>query len=108
MRAAALLLVALLALPASAQDELRDERVVLEVESATVRTLEGHTYAVKGGGYLSQASWLASARELAALRAENQALRNAPSVTPMAIVVASSIAVVVGFGLGFVATRHIQ
>ncbi len=73
-------------------------RVVLEVERGTLTTVEGREATVRGGAYLDNDTLLATSKELAALRAENRALREAPVFGPAAVIVAVVVAAAVGFG----------
>lgn len=97
MRAVALLL--LLSLPARGQDA---PRLVLQVQDGYVRTLTGDTVQVKGGAYLDGPSLIASGREMAELRAQNAALKEAPVAPPSSLVVALFAGLAIGLAGGFV------
>ncbi len=93
MRAA--LLVLLLALPVGAQ-----EKTVLEVREGTITTMGGETVPVTGGAYLDGPALLSTAKELAALKAENVALREAPGSPPAVLLVTAVVCLLAGAALG--------
>lgn len=73
-------------------------RVVLEVERGTIVTTEGREAMVRGGAYLDNDTLLSTSKELAALRAENKSLREAPVFGPAAVITAVVLAAALGFG----------
>ncbi len=89
------LLALLLALPA-----LAEPRTVLEVRKGSLELVGGEMVTVVGGAYLPPESLLANGKELAALRAENAALKEDPVSTPPAILGVGVICLVLGFVAG--------
>ena len=75
MRALCLALL-LLASSARASD-------LVDVQSARVLTAAGETLTLEGGVWLSDAQLERTSRELVRLRAENEALREAPPLPPL-------------------------
>lgn len=92
------LLALMLALPARADDA---PRVVLEVRDGVFYDREGQAHAVAGGAWLDGSTLLASGKELASLRAENVALREAPATAPSSVLVAVAVVFVAGLAGGF-------
>lgn len=90
MTRAALLLAVLLCLPARAEE-------VVDVRSATLLTAAGLTMEVRGGTWLSDAQTLRTGRELVHLRAERDALREAPPLPPLWTL---GLALALGLGAG--------
>lgn len=92
MRPVALLLIPALVVgaPARAED-------VLDVQRAQVLTAAGLTLDVEGGVWLSDAQLERTSRELVRLRAENEALREAPPMPPLWTL---GVAVAVGLAAG--------
>lgn len=89
MRAACLALL-LLASSARAED-------LVDVQSARVLTAAGETLTLGGGVWLSDAQLERTSRELVRLRAENEALREAPPLPPLWTI---GLALAVGLGAG--------
>ena len=101
MRGAALCLALLVGATARADGP----RVVLEVRSGRLTTSDGREAEVTGGAYLDRDTLIAVAKETAALRAENKALREAPVVTPAMIVVGVVLGVAAGFAAAKLSSR---
>lgn len=89
------LLALLLALPVGAE-----ERVVIEATEGVLHTPDGGAVVVGEGAYLPAESLLSAGKELATLRAENEALKAAPPTPPAAIVVAVVVGVLLGLAGG--------
>ncbi len=89
MRPVLLLLIPalLVGAPARADD-------VVDVQRASILTAAGLTVEVEGGTWLSTAQTMRTGQELASLRAQNEALRQAPPMPPL-----WTIAVALGVGL---------
>ena len=87
---AALLAFLLLASSARADD-------LVDVQSARVLTSAGETLTLEGGVWLSDAQLERTSRELVRLRAENEALREAPPLPPLWTL---GVAVAVGLAAG--------
>ncbi len=85
----------------SGQSMADGPRVVLEVREAKLVTTDGLFHEVNGGAYLDRDTLIDVAKETAALRAENQALKEAPVASPVLVV----IACVLGVAAGFAAAR---
>lgn len=88
----AVLLAALLALPAGAQG------VVIDVKDGYVRSPDDTTHQVHGGAYLDGQRLLLKGQELESLRAENARLKAAPVATPTSVVVALVVGITLGLG----------
>ena len=82
-------LLALLLLSASARAD-----DVVDVKRASILTAAGLTVEVEGGTWLSDAQTMRTGRELVSLRAQNEALREAPPMPPL-----WTLAVALGVGL---------
>ena len=88
--------LSLLLLSASARAE-----DVLDVQRAQVLTAAGLTLDVEGGVWLSDAQLERTSRELVRLRAENEALREAPPMPPLwTLGVAVAIGLAAGLAVG--------
>ncbi len=99
MRAAALVL--LLAFAARAEEP---PRVVVQVRDGYVRKLDGETLQIRGGAWLDGPTLMATGKEVAALRAENSSLREAPVAPPSSLAVAVLVGVAVGLAGGVAMT----
>ena len=96
----------LLALPAYGQGAQPCEVFPIEVSTGTIRTTGDVPLAVRGGAYLTTESHICVARELAALRAEVAVWREATTVNPTVLIIASSLAIVLGGAVGYFAARQ--
>ena len=67
---------------------------VVDVQRASILTAAGLTVEVEGGTWLSDAQTMRTGRELVSLRAQNEALREAPPMPPL-----WTLAVALGVGL---------
>lgn len=92
----ALFLSALVLLAPKARAE--DERQVINLQSAILRTPEGTVLEVKGGAYLNDEALLHTSKELVALKAENKELRESPPTAAKTVIVALVLGLVVGAG----------
>lgn len=99
----ALAAAVLVALGAEAQDG--GPRAVVEVRTGQLVTVDGALLEVQGGAYLPTETLLATASELAKLRAENEALKSTPALGPWQLVAAALAGVVVGGAVVYLATR---
>ena len=93
MRSLALALL-LLASSARAED-------LVDVESARVLTAAGQTLDLQGGAWISDAQLERTSRELVRLRAENEALRDAPPMPPLwTLALAVAVGLAGGLAIG--------
>lgn len=91
MRAA--LLALLLASTAGAQS-------IEVVDTGTILTPDKRTLEVKGGAYFDHEANLANGQKLAALRAENEALKATPEAPPASLVATAVVCLLAGFAGG--------
>lgn len=75
-----------------------EDLVVEEVQAGTLQLVDGRSLEVQGGAYLPPATLLATSRELAGLRAENKALKEAPVASPPILLIAFGAGLVLGAG----------
>jgi hypothetical protein len=93
MRTAALLLVMVAFIARAAPP-------VVDVERARLEVADGGVIDVTGGCWLSSGRCVETAREIVSLREENTRLRQAPPVTPTAIVVTIAVSLALGVAAG--------
>lgn len=93
---------------ATGQATAPPEREVDEVRTGTILTTGNLTLNVTGGAYMPDESFVATAKELAQLRAENAALKASPESAPTSvvlIVIAGVVGAVLGAGI-VIAAKH--
>ncbi|QSQ17170.1 hypothetical protein [Myxococcus landrumensis] len=96
MKLSALVLVLLVAVPASGSEAISVERAQLIPDGA------GAAVEVEGGCWLSERRCIRTAAELQRLRAENESLRRQAGDVPFVVV---AVALVLGLGAGFTVAR---
>ena len=74
---------------------------LVDVQSARVLTAAGETLTLEGGVWLSDAQLERTSRELVRLRAENEALREAPPLPPLwTLALAVAVGIAGGLAIG--------
>ncbi len=101
MRSVALAL--LLALPVGAQ-----ERTALEVERGRLELKDKRQVDVGEGLFLDPFSAMEAGKELRELKAENEALRAAPTPAPLAVLGVAVVCLVLGFAGGVYAVVRLR
>lgn len=98
-------LLLLFAFPAWAQEQAGAPLAILEVQTAVILTPDDRTIQVIGGVWLDAETTIGVAQEVAALRAENKALREADTLSPRLVVMALVAGLSLGLGTAFILRR---
>lgn len=99
----ALVLVVALACTAAAAEPPADAPVregITKVQEANILTPDGERVFVEGGRHFSPEAYVATAKEVAQLRAENASLKESPGFSPWAVIALGVLAAGVGYGAG--------